>query len=111
MTTALVLFSSVLAVALLFAVLAVAEQLRETRPLPRVMQRTLPPLPGAYVEDVRTRIPGRHGRRARPASAGCGLLLACEGTCRGRTRHEDDGDGTATCMPCGTPRPVTADGV
>lgn len=109
--TVLVLFSALFAVVLFFVALAVAEQLREARPLPRVTQRTLPPLPGAYVEDVRARIPGRHGRRARPASGGCGLLLPCEGTCRGRTRHEDDGDGTATCLPCGTPRPATTDGV
>lgn len=106
--TVLVLFSAVLAVVLFFGALGVADRLREARPLPRVVQRTLPPLPGAYVEDVRRRIPGRHGRRARPEIGG--LLLPCEGTCRGRTRHEDDGDGTATCMPCGTPRPVTTDG-
>ncbi|QQM44977.1 hypothetical protein [Streptomyces liliifuscus] len=109
--TVLVLFSALCAVVLFIVALGVADRLREARPLPRVVQRTLPPLPGAYVEDVRTRIPGRHGRRARPVSVVCGLLLPCEGTCRGRTRHEDDGDGTATCMPCGTPRPVTTDGV
>jgi hypothetical protein len=28
----------------------------------------------------------------------------CEGTCAGSTTHEDDGDGTATCTGCGTPR-------
>ncbi|MEV0112329.1 hypothetical protein AB0H77_03595 [Streptomyces sp. NPDC050844] len=107
--TVLVLFSAVLAVVLFFVALGVADRLREARPLPRVVQQTtLPPLPGAYVEEVRRRIPGRNGRRARPASGG--LLLPCEGACEGRTRHEDDGDGTATCIPCGTPRPVTTDG-
>ncbi len=33
------------------------------------------------------------------------LLAACEGTCPGSTGHEDDGEGTATCITCGTPRP------
>lgn len=28
----------------------------------------------------------------------------CEGTCPGLTEHEDDGEGTATCTRCGTPR-------
>lgn len=32
------------------------------------------------------------------------VLLPCAGTCRGRTVHEDDQDGTATCITCGTPR-------
>lgn len=30
----------------------------------------------------------------------------CEGTCPGSTPHEDDGEGTATCTGCGTPRPL-----
>jgi hypothetical protein len=32
------------------------------------------------------------------------VLLPCSGWCRGRTVHEDDGAGTATCISCGTPR-------
>jgi hypothetical protein len=32
------------------------------------------------------------------------LVAECEGTCAGSTEHEDDGDGTATCPGCGTPR-------
>jgi hypothetical protein len=28
----------------------------------------------------------------------------CEGTCPGATEHEDNGDGSATCQGCGTPR-------
>jgi hypothetical protein len=34
------------------------------------------------------------------------LLAECEGTCPGSTAHEDDGEGTATCTGCGTPRPT-----
>lgn len=107
--TAIVLFYVVLFIGLYFVAQAVVCRLVEARPLPRVTQRQLPPLPGAYVEEVRTRIPGRlslHGRRPCPASdeGGQMRLLPCEGYCPGRTPHEDDGDGTATCMPCGTPR-------
>jgi hypothetical protein len=36
------------------------------------------------------------------------LLLACEGHCDGDVAHETDGDGTATCVLCGTTRPVPA---
>lgn len=46
-----------------------------------------------------------------PAPAGADvrlvLLLPCHGPCTGRRPHEDDGHGTATCVPCGTPRPTT----
>ncbi|MFD9445482.1 hypothetical protein ACFWBR_42445 [Streptomyces sp. NPDC060006] len=108
MITSLVLFYVLLGIGLYFAALFIANQLVEARPLPRLTQELPPPLPGTYVVEVRSRIPGRLGRRARPSSARCGLLLPCEGTCRGRTRHEDDGDGTATCVPCGTPRPAAA---
>jgi hypothetical protein len=35
------------------------------------------------------------------------VLLPCHGPCARRSPHEDDGRGTATCVPCGTPRPTT----
>jgi hypothetical protein len=35
-------------------------------------------------------------------------LLACEGRCEGVTPHETDGEDTATCVTCGTPRQVLA---
>ncbi|TQE35450.1 hypothetical protein [Streptomyces ipomoeae] len=34
------------------------------------------------------------------------VLLDCEGLCEGPTEHEHAGDGTATCITCGTPRPA-----
>jgi hypothetical protein len=37
-------------------------------------------------------------------------LIECEGHCGGLTRHESDGDGTATCTGCGTPRTAATDG-
>jgi hypothetical protein len=48
--------------------------------------------------------------QASAAVSGQRLLLACEGHCRGRTRHEDHGDGSATCTGCGTPRTTATDG-
>ncbi|MFF5004656.1 hypothetical protein ACFY3G_17715 [Streptomyces phaeochromogenes] len=108
------LFYALVAIGLYFVAQAVAGRLDAARPLPRVTQRQLPPLPGAYVEEVRYRIPGRlsRGRRAGPTpdEGGRFLLLACEGYCAGRTPHEDDGDGTGTCRACGTPRSSTPDG-
>ncbi|WP_371579425.1 hypothetical protein [Streptomyces sp. NBC_01314] len=32
----------------------------------------------------------------------------CEGTCPGSARHEDDGEGGATCLGCGAPRQAPA---
>ncbi len=43
------------------------------------------------------RLPGKDQDRER---------LECEGLCEGATAHEPDGDGTATCSTCGTPRAV-----
>ncbi|QFR00747.1 hypothetical protein F9278_36340 [Streptomyces phaeolivaceus] len=42
------------------------------------------------------------------ADSGSLVLLACEGHCDGDTAHETDGEDTATCVLCGTPRPVPA---
>lgn len=61
------------------------------------------------------RTAGRRGPGAEPytglrtdARTGELLLLACEGHCDGDVAHEIDGDGTATCVLCGTTRPVPA---
>lgn len=43
--------------------------------------------------------PGRHVRLVE--------VLHCHGTCTGRRPHETASNGTATCVPCGTPRPTT----
>lgn len=100
------LFCVVAFIGLFFLVQIVADQLDARRSLPPVTQRTLPPLPGTYVEEVRSRVPSRL-----KYSPGELLVLACEGYCSGRTaRHEDAGDGTATCTRCGTPRHTTTDG-
>jgi len=101
------------AVAVVLALLVAGDRLYRSRPLPRVTQRQLPPLPGAYAEDVRTRIPSSRSRRtARVLEEDLrAVSLSCEGQCRGRTAlHEDHGDGTATCTRCGTPRATTTDG-
>lgn len=45
-----------------------------------------------------------------PAGFGQLRLMECEGHCGGLTRHESDGDGTATCAACGTPRASATDG-
>lgn len=101
-------------VAVVLALLVAADQLYRARPLPRVQQRQLPPLPGAYAEDVRIRIPSSRSRRAQAELYEDlqARSLACQGQCLGsrRTLHEDHGDGTATCTRCGTPRHTTTDG-
>lgn len=108
----IVLFYIAVFAALGVAAFAVAERVAWARPLPRVTQRQLPPLPGAYAEDVRTRIPSRLSQRARPALYEDlqATSLHCEGPCLARhTLHENHGDGTATCTRCGTPRAVAAE--
>lgn len=45
-----------------------------------------------------------------PAGFGHLRLMECEGHCGGLTRHETDGDTTATCTGCGTPRTTGTDG-
>ncbi|MDK1473680.1 hypothetical protein QNO07_09630 [Streptomyces sp. 549] len=46
-------------------------------------------------------------RTARFDADTSGRLLACAGTCPSLlTRHDDHGDGTATCRACGRPRLV-----
>ncbi|MEW2570464.1 hypothetical protein [Streptomyces sp. NPDC047070] len=111
-----VLLYAYAAAAVVLALLVVGDQLFGSRPLPRVVQRQLPPLPGAYAEDVRTRVVSVRSRRAgatdssRFGVAGCLRFLLCEGHCVGLTHHEDAGDGTSTCRRCGTPRSTTTDG-
>lgn len=109
----IVLFYLAVFAALAVAAFAVAERVAWARPLPRVTQRQLPPpLPGAYAEDVRTRIPSRRSRRAVPALYEDlqATSLPCEGRCLARTTlHEDHGDGSATCTRCGTPRSTAFD--
>lgn len=74
--------------------------------LQRVRRRlypTQPPPPYAAFETVPVGFaPAPPGRHVRLVEA-----LHCHGTCGGRRPHENDGSGTATCVPCGTPRPTT----
>lgn len=108
-------FYTVVFIGLFFAAQAIVQRGDARRPLPRVTQRRPPPLPGAYAEDVRIRIPSSRTRRTRGAvavrqgEAGERRFLLCEGDCVGLTHHEDAGDGTATCPGCGTPRSTELD--
>ncbi|MFI6274275.1 hypothetical protein [Streptomyces sp. NPDC050988] len=111
----ILLFYVALFVLIFFVANAIAEELREARPLPRVKQ--LPPRLVAtpswvYGDVLRERHRARRARQAMSSNSEGGRLvrLSCEGHCAGSTTHEDDGDGTATCRRCGTPRSSTPDG-
>ena len=100
------LFYAAAFVGLFFAAQAVADRVYGGRPVERVTQRPPQRVP-SWVYTDRLKARRRHGRHARPDADEDGhmLLLPCEGYCRSRaTRHETDGDGTATCTRCGTPR-------
>jgi hypothetical protein len=58
----------------------------------------------------RPRLPAVSSAPLDPVPSGAAVclvvLLPCQGRCGGRTAHEDDGAGTATCISCDTPRPA-----
>lgn len=102
------LFYAAVFVGLIFTAAVVAERMTGGGPLPPVTQP--PPLPGAYAEEVRSRVQSSRSRRVRSEVSEDlqGVSFTCEGHCRARrTLHEDHGDGTATCTRCGAPRHTT----
>lgn len=66
---------------------------------------------GALVFARRPRYQGPHadpyaGFRSGNGHTGQLLLLDCEGHCDGSTAHQTDDEDGATCVLCGTPRPI-----